>query len=225
MTRPPRSADPAERILDELLLRAPRHPAPPALRARLRLLVGPAARPAPRPRAWAALAPALAAGLVLVAGGLLVGRAGREGGEAGALVAEAVNDHLRVLARQQPPDIASGGPHQVKPWFEGRLDFAPDVPSPPGDDVRLKGGSVGYVFDRKAAVLEYAARGHAATLLVFRAGGRPWPEARAASRVGFQIVLWRSGDLGHALVSDLPAPELAEVAAALGAGAAPRGAH
>lgn len=224
MTRTPGGSDPAERVLDELLRRAPRHAAPPALRARLRLLVGPAAPPAPRRAAWSALAPALAAGLVLVAGGLLVGRAGRDA-EAGGLATEAVNDHLRVLARQQPPDIASGGSHQVKPWFEGKLDFAPDVPTPSGDDVRLKGGSIGYVFDRKAAVLEYAARGHAATLLVFRAGGRPWPGARAASQAGFQVVLWRAGDLGHALVSDLPAQELAEVAAALGAGAPGRHAH
>ena len=219
MSRPPGSSDPAERALDELLRRAPRHTAPEALRRRLRLLVGPAVVPAPRIRAWAALVP-LAAGLLLVAGGLLVGRAGRDLGEPGSLVSEAVDDHLRVLARQQPPDIASGGPHQVKPWFEGKLDFAPNVPTPSGDAVRLKGGSIGYVFDRKAAVLEYAVHGHAATLLVFRAEGLRWPRAGEASQAGWNVVLWREGDLAYAVVSDLGAAELAEVAAALGSGGA-----
>lgn len=211
MTRPPRSPDPAEQVLDELLRRAPRHAAPEALRRRLRLLAAPA------PAHWrAALAPALAAGVLLAAGGLLVVRGGGPG-DGGALAAEAAHDHLRVLVRQRPPEVASGGPHQVKPWFEGKLDFAPDVPAPEGGEARLVGGSVGYVFDRKAAVLEYVDRGHAVTLLVFRADGLAWPRAGEASEAGFQVVLWRRGGLGHALVSDLPAAELRALAARLGA--------
>lgn len=227
MTRLPRSRDPAERVLDELLQRAPREPAPEALRRRLQQLVadGGAAERGARRRPWSGvLAPALAAGIVLVAGGVLVGR--EEGrGARGGLAAEVVNDHLRVLAREQPPDVPSGGSHQVKPWFEGKLDFAPDVPTPAGDAIRLRGGSVGYLFDRKAAVLEYALGGHAGTLLVFRAEGLAWPAervrrlerigARQAARDGFNVVLWRDGDLGYALVSDLPADALADVAAAL----------
>jgi anti-sigma factor RsiW len=211
-----RSSDPAERVLDELLRLAPRYAAPEALHRRLRLLVAPRRAEPLRPRWQAALAPALAAGVVLVAGGLLVGHTGREAGDGGALAVEAVNDHLRVLARQQPPEIASGGSHRVKPWFEGKLDFAPDVVVPAGGDVRLVGGSLGYVFDRKAAVLEYAVRGHAVTLLVFRADGLRWPGAGESARAGWNVVLWRAGDLGHALVSDLSAAELARLAEDLG---------
>jgi hypothetical protein len=43
------------------------------------------------------------------------------------LVTEAVNGHLRILSSQHRPDVQSGGIHQVKPRFEGRLDFAPGV--------------------------------------------------------------------------------------------------
>jgi len=212
--------DPADALLDELLARAPRHAAPAALRRRLELLVSGAVGVARPRRAWhAALAPALAAGVVLVAGGLVLQREVRA---PTSLASEAVHDHLRVLARQQPPDVASGGSHQVKPWFEGKLDFAPEVPAPPGDEVRLRGGSIGYVFDRKAAVLEYDLRGHAATLLVFPAEGLRWP-GPIASQAGFNVALWRSGELGYALVSDLSAPELARAAAVLrgGEGRAP----
>ena len=54
----------------------------------------------------------------------------------------AVNDHLRVLASQHPLDIESGGIHQVKPWFEGRLDFAPVVSFLGDEEFPLRGGAV-----------------------------------------------------------------------------------
>jgi len=208
----PPKQDPAEALLDELLARLPRHAAPAALHRRLDRLVGGTAAGAGPKRSWRpALAPALAAGVVLVTGSVVLEREVRA---PTPLAAEAVHDHLRVLARQQPPDVASGGSHQVKPWFEGKLDFAPEVPVPTGDALRLKGGSVGYVFDRKAAILEYDVHGHAATLLVFPAGGLRW-SGPSGSQAGFNVVLWRSGELGYALVSDVPAPELAQAAAAL----------
>jgi anti-sigma factor RsiW len=222
----------AERALDDLLLeRLPRHAAPADLRRRLASLADPAreARPAAG-RSWTRLvAPALAAALTLVAGGLLVGH--RTGGRSAALASltdEAISDHLRVLASQHPLEVESAGPHVVKPWFEGRLDFAPRVAVPDAGDLRLRGGAVGYFLDRKAAVIQYSVRLHAVTLLVFRADGLPWPATggsgeagalTASSRRGFHVVLWRSGDLGHALVSDLDERELLKVAARLAGGA------
>jgi anti-sigma factor RsiW len=223
-----RQAAEAERVLDGLLgERLPRHTAPPGLRRRLEGMagaVGPG-RPA-RGRDWPRLvAPALAALLALVAGALLVERgAGRQPAALEALADEAVNDHLRVLASQHPLEVESGGAHVVKPWFEGRLDFAPQVHVPETGDLRLRGGAVGYFLDRKAAMIEYSLRLHALTLIVFRADGLRWPEAVpaggpaglvASARRGFHVVLWRSSDLGYALVSDVNEPELLEVASSL----------
>jgi len=221
-----READ-AERALDELLEhRLPRHAAPAALKRRLGLLAGrPPAPPARRlvPARWARVAaPALAAGLALAVGGVVVQRANERSAIA-SLASEAVNDHLRVLASQHPVDVESGGPHQVKPWFEGKLDFSPVVPAPEGGALQLHGGAVGFVFDRKAAVLVYGLRLHAVTLLVFRAEGLPLPGSGAPGAIptredsvrGFNVVLWRGGDLGYALVSDANAKELGELASRL----------
>jgi anti-sigma factor RsiW len=223
------SAERAEHALDEVLeQRLPRYAAPTALRRRLGLLVGrPAFAPARRsPLRWTrVVAPAMAAGLALVVGGVLLQRSSSQSSELASLASEAVNDHLRVLASQRPVEIESGGTHQVKPWFEGKLDFAPVVPAPEGTDLRLRGGSVGYVFDRKAAVLVYGLRLHAVTLLVFRPEGLAWPDAgarqigpvrgRETSTRGFNVVLWRTGGLGYALVSDVNAEELSDIAARL----------
>ena len=65
------------------------------------------------------------------------------------------------------------------------------------------------------------------TLVVFRAEGMAWPTAdpgkgpaplATSSRRGFNVVLWRSGELGHALVSDVNQQELLNVAAFLAQG-------
>ena len=106
----------------------------------------------------------------------------------------------------------------MKPWFEGRLDFAPDVPGERGE-LRLEGGAVGYVLDRKAAVVSYALRRHRVTLLAFPAAGLDWPGAGAPpvalSRRGFHVVAWRAGELVYALVSDVNEAELEELGAEL----------
>ena len=228
-------ADRVEHALDELLeQRLPRHVAPTTLKRRLGLLM---VRPAPAPAAapvhgaltrWTRfVAPAMAAGLALMVGRAFMQRSSSQDSALASLTGEAVNDHLRVLASQHPVEIASGGKHQVKPWFEGKLDFAPEVPALEDTELQLRGGSVGYVFDRKAAVLIYALRQHLVTLLVFRPEGLAWPDAsaaqvgsgrlREASARGFNVVLWRSGELGYALVSDANAKELREIGARLAA--------
>jgi anti-sigma factor RsiW len=223
----------SEHALDELLeQRLPRYEAPTALRRRLGLLTG---QPASAPRAPArwrrAVGPAIAAGLAIFAAGAVLQRLPGRQGELASITSEVVNDHLRVLASQRPVDVESGGSHQVKPWFEGKLDFAPMVPALEGTDVRLRGGTVGYVFDRKAAVLVYQLRLHQVTLLVFRADGLAWPDAGArevgpvrgheTSTRGFNAVLWRHAGLGYALVSDVNARELSELAARMAAETVP----
>jgi anti-sigma factor RsiW len=223
-------ADTVEQELTRLLeQRLPQHPASLALKRRL------AARWSQplasrswwsRRRAWLTPALAAAATVVLAVAVVDYDRAmSRAAREQTAMVAEAVNDHLRVLASPRPLDIESGGLHQVKPWFGGRLDFAPVVTFEGDDDFPLKGGSLGYFRDRKAAVFVYARRLHPISLLVFRADGLPWPsrdltringvDASIAAERGFNVIAWRRGELGYALVSDVDARELTTLAARL----------
>jgi anti-sigma factor RsiW len=222
--------DAAEQALSEVLERKlPQHAAPLALKRRL-AADWPAtmSEPPTVPSWWGrhgvrVLVPAAAMALILLAvvplyffDPLTSPR---------AMVAEAVNDHLRILASQNPIEIPSGGIHQVKPWFEGRLDFAPVLRFPGNEEFPLQGGAVGYFLDRKAAVVIFKRRLHVITLYVFRADGLPWPthglermgHARAyvASARGFNAILWREGELGYALVSDMDRAELTTLGAKL----------
>jgi len=226
-------AEAEEQVLTEVLeRRLPQHPASIALKRRLAAQWP--APPAPTRSWWsrwgASLVPALVVVVVLlVALPVYFERTnGVRMDDTAGMAREAVNNYLRLVSSQHPLDIASGGIHQVKPWFEGRLDFAPVVLFEGNQDFPLKGGSVGYFLDRQAAVLVYGRRLHTITLFVFREDGLPWPtrglevmgRAHVVASVnrGFNVLLWRSGELGYALVSDLDAGELRELGAKLAGG-------
>jgi len=211
--------DAAERGLTEALEeRLPQHAAPLALKRRLasQWRAEPAAgslRPSPWRRWWPAAAAASA-----VAAALLIAWPLSRSGES-AMVAEAVNDHLRMVTSRNPLDVESGGIHEVKPWFEGRLDFAPVVPFDGDQDFPLHGGAVGYFLDRKAAIFSFSRRLHAITLIVFRADGLSLPGSLSdVSSRGFNVILWRRGELGYALVSDVDRRELSQLAVKLSHG-------
>jgi hypothetical protein len=55
---------------------------------------------------------------------------------------ESVNDHLRLLAGA-PLTTVTGGLHEVKPWFGGKLDFAPSLHFAGDGDFPLMGGAPG----------------------------------------------------------------------------------
>ncbi len=227
--------DAEERALTEVLeSRLPQYPAPRTLKRRLAAQWPEASRPQrSRVSRWAAsLAPAFAVAIVLlVAIPLSYRETGTPGGSEGAarMVDEAVNDYLRLLTSQRPLEIESGGIHQVKPWFEGRLDFAPVIGFDGDQDFPLRGGAVGYFLDRKAAVFVFGRRLHTISLFVFRAEGLPWqsrglePMGKAQAYVtmsrGFNVILWRAGEMGYALVSDLDGRELLTLGTKLAGGA------
>ncbi len=206
--------------------RAPRrldlaqHAAPLALKRRLqaRLPVLPEAVPKRRVRGWVSAGSAviaMAAAVVLFLGLRHASPA------ANPLVTEALADHLRVVYRDHPVDVESGGPHQVKPWFTGRLDFALPAVFGGDADFMLQGGAVGYYLDRKAAILVYKHLLHTASLAVFRADGLDFPRAEVdlgttlahvESVRGFEVLVWRDGELGYALVSDMSVATLTDLA-------------
>jgi len=201
-----------ERALDQLLEeKLPQHPAPLALKrrlaARLPSVDVPMKRESARSRRWALLAVPLAACAALV----LVLRPHTDARD--PLVDEAISDHLRVVYRDQPVDVESGGPHRVKPWFTGRLDFAiPHVYGGDGD-FTLVGGAVALFHDRKAALLVYKRQLHTISLFVFPSNGLVLPsDGRVRQERGFSVVLWRDGDLGYALTSDLNGADLQTLA-------------
>jgi anti-sigma factor RsiW len=196
-------------LTDALTSKMPRFLAPPSLKKRI-ALAWPSA-PSRRARLRPALVPVLAAAAALAigAGGALVYRGGTE---RQMVVSEAVNDHLRSL-EGAPLSEVTGGLHEVRPWFGGKIDFAPSVAFAGDADFPMQGGAVERFLDRRAAVFVYKRRLHAISLFVVRSDGLSFPVEgrRVTTARGFTVVLWKRDDQGFALVSDLGRPELLDL--------------
>ena len=205
----------AERRLSEVLeAKLPQYAAPIALKRRL-AASWPASirtqtalrRAGRRAVAWAGAA---AAAMAVAVGGSTAFFVQRHS-ELGQLESETVNDHLRVL-QGTPLAQVTGGLHEVVPWFGGRLDFAPEVRFAGDSDFPLQGGAVEPFLDRRAAVFVYRRRLHSISLFVVRADGLAFPTQVTPQTVrGFSVALWRTGDQGFALVSDLSLPEFMQL--------------
>ena len=189
----------AQLVRSRALLRAaPRYAAPSELRdtrrshaSRLRIGLG-----------WgSAVAAALFASFVL-----LVPRSPDVG-------AQLVSNRLRALqVESHLIDVASSDHHTVKPWFAGKVDFAPPVKQLDADGYVLKGGRVDVVEGGPAAVLVYQAGRHLIDVYI-------WPASRGRGGLvqsrqvdGFSLRQWQEGDLAVWCVSDISAAELARFA-------------
>lgn len=181
--------------------------APAALRARIQH-----AAPAVRaPRLGRRLA--LAAGVLLLIGasvatGVLL--SGRGSSPDQQLAEWVVADHIRSLQVDHLTDVASTDQHTVKPWFQGKLDFALPVPDLAPQGYVLSGGRLDYLPERSVAALVYLRRSHAINLFTWPAAGDEEQPVRALSRQGFHVRHWLKSGMTWWAVSDLNDEELDE---------------
>lgn len=124
---------------------------------------------------------------------------------------EVLDTHLRSLLADHLVDVPSSDHHTVKPWFDGKLDFAPAVPDLAEAGFTLAGGRLDYVKDRPAAALVYRRRQHIVNLL-------SWPVAeetdpKLETDRGYNLIHWAHGGMAYWVVSDLNAHELEEFVA------------
>jgi anti-sigma factor RsiW len=125
---------------------------------------------------------------------------------------EAVNSHIRSLLAEHLTDIGSSDRHTVKPWFKGKVDFAPTVCDLAEEGFPLVGGRLDYLDGHTVAVLVYRRRQHVINLLQWPAAESPARGPVTTTRKGFHLVHWIGGGMSWWAVSDLNPDELREFA-------------
>lgn len=208
--------------LKDLLRRvAPQYALPEAVRTRvLAALPQPAPvvsvpRAAQRPiPGWRALPTALAASVLLLAGGGVGMLAQRQASETSALTADLLSDHLRSLQAQHLTDVATSNQHTVKPWFDGKLDFSPQVRDLETDGFVLVGGRLDVMRGQRVAAIVYQRRLHAINLFQWPGAGSDTTPGDADVGDGFTAVHWRQDGMNYWAISNLARGELEAFAAA-----------
>ncbi|HLW64686.1 MAG TPA: anti-sigma factor [Gemmataceae bacterium] len=188
-----------------------RYQPPPNLAARIKSSLPQVDwRPVPWRRAivWMAAASILIGiGLTATGLGLILRAPSRED----RLAQETMANHTRALQANHLLDIASTNQHKVKPWFQGKLDFAPPVENLAEQGYPLDGGRLDYVDGHNAAALVYHRRDHVINLFIWPASSADAPIRTTAGR-GYNIAFWCKGGLNLWAVSDLNIDELREFA-------------
>jgi anti-sigma factor RsiW len=171
--------------LSRLVRAAPYYEAPQRLRARVAAATG---RPNFGRRALTSVA--VAAVLLLVSLGGVVGQWRSSTTPSDAFADAVVDSHVRSLMASHLFDVQSTDEHTVKPWFLGKIDFAPPVVDLTSIGYPLIGGRLDYLGGEAVAALVYQRRQH--TINVFVSYQRD--DARAPRLVrsirGFHVHQW-----------------------------------
>lgn len=125
-------------------------------------------------------------------------------------VSSVVDAHLRSLQPGHLTDVLSSDQHTVKPWFAGKLDFAPPVRDFSDQGFPLQGGRLDVIQARTIASLVYGRHKHLVSVFI-----SPTSESgatlRSGSTQGYQWILWRQDGMAFCAVSDISAPDLAQL--------------
>jgi anti-sigma factor RsiW len=128
---------------------------------------------------------------------------------------DVVAAHVRSLLQNSTIQVVSSDQHTVRPWFNGKVEFAPPVKDLTAEGFPLYGGRLDYVDGHRVATLVYHHGPHTISVFV-------WPEASpsAASPLlaqmeGLNVLSWTKDGMVWWAVSDMDQSEMKELRALL----------
>ena len=193
------------------------YPAPEKLRKRIRSSLRQEAKSEARQHTfgwrWLPVAASLAF-MVLI--GVVIWRAlpsrlGRSGDD--VVAQEIVSNHVRsLMVDNHRTDVTSSDQHTVKPWFAGKLDFAPPVRDFSIQGFPLIGGRLEYLNNRNVAALIYQRQKHYINLYIWPAEQNNSTGEIVVQRQGYNLIHWTGAGMNYWTISDLNSVELHEFA-------------
>ncbi|MFZ1081483.1 MAG: anti-sigma factor [Candidatus Kryptoniota bacterium] len=129
---------------------------------------------------------------------------------------EILDSHVRALLSDHITDVLSTDQHTVKPWFNDKIDYSPDVKNLDAEGFILIGGRLEYIDGKPVAVIVYRRAKHIIDLY-------SWPEpeshetsSKLATIRGYHMITWNSSNSTYCVVSDVEEGQLEEFREQLG---------
>ena len=156
---------------------------------------------------WLVFATGAAFAAVLVGAVLLQTMPGVRGN---TIVDQVVANHVRSLLAAHLVDVVSSDQHTVKPWFDGKIDFAPEVRDFSANGFPLLGGRLDYLDSKTLVALVYQRNKHPINLFITPAPTSRSTSPKVMTRRGYNVFSWTNNGMKYWAVSDLNQAELSE---------------
>lgn len=153
---------------------------------------------------------AVAAVVALVVGTLTLSYLGNRSGR-DQVFSEIADLHVATLASSSPVDVISTDRHTVKPWFQGRIPFAFNLPELQNSGFSLLGGRMTYLEQTPGAHLIYDVRKHHISVFVFQERSLParlTGSSLKPSTLSFNMETWSQGGLRYFVIGDASAADI-----------------
>ena len=157
---------------------------------------------------------AAAAVVVLVVGALTSTYVGTRSGR-DHVFSEIADLHVATLASSSPVDVISSDRHTVKPWFQGKVPFAFDLPELQNSEFSLLGGRMTYLDQTPGAHLIYDVRKHHISVFVFQERSlraRLTENSLSPKNLSFNMETWSQGGLRYFVIGDANAADINSLA-------------
>jgi anti-sigma factor RsiW len=157
---------------------------------------------------------AAAAAVILVVGTLTSAYLGTRSGR-DQVFSEIADLHVAALASSSPVDVISTDRHTVKPWFQGKIPFAFNLPELQNSEFSLVGGRMTYLDQAPGAHLIYDVRKHHISVLVFQERSLPASldkNSLSPKKLPFNMETWSQGGLRYFVVGDASAADIDSLA-------------
>jgi len=162
---------------------------------------------------WRWLPAFAAAALAIVALSTIVFVLRSSGSKNDVLANEMVSAHVRsMMIDNHLMDVPSTDQHTVKPWFDGKIDFAPPVIDLSAQNFQLIGGRLDYAAGRPVAALVYQRRQHKINLFIYPSQAKGNSSSEIFVKQGYNVVHWDRSGMTFWAVSDINLNELQEFA-------------
>jgi len=130
-------------------------------------------------------------------------------GRLSEVVEASVDQHRRLVRGLLPLTLVGVSPRAAEDWLRQRLHFNVVLPDLKNPEVTLVGGRVSRLVNANAGAIEYRLDQHRVSLFII--GEEAYnglalgenPKFKLVRHRGYDVIIWRHGAVGYALVSDI----------------------